>query len=76
MTITIAEVIEQCARIVDQNADACETKSHAQIVLQSNATAIRALAEQYEGCIVAEGTPLIMSHFQIAPLYRARETQR
>lgn len=75
--ITIREVIEQCAQIVDRNADACEPKSHAQIVLQSNATAIRALAAQYEGCIVAE-RPARMSiptlHGDL-PLYRAREAK-
>jgi hypothetical protein len=41
--ITISEVIEQCARECESFPDAA---------------AIRALAAQYEGCIVAEGESL------------------
>jgi hypothetical protein len=44
--ITIAEVIEQCAQTVE-GFDGCDPKYIA--------ARIRALAAQYEGCIVAEG---------------------
>jgi hypothetical protein len=46
--ITIAEVIEQCAQIIDQQ-DVDPSFKHRM------SSHIRALAAQYEGCIVAEG---------------------
>jgi hypothetical protein len=66
--IPISEVLEEAARVCDSvnNHDNPMTASDC-------AAAIRALAAKYEGCIVAEGGPLIMSHFQIAPFYRAKE---
>jgi len=67
MTIPISEVLEEAAR-------ECESLYEPQRgEARSCAEAIRALAAKYEGCIVAEGEPLIMSHYQIAPLYRAKE---
>ncbi|CAB4143051.1 hypothetical protein UFOVP435_52 [uncultured Caudovirales phage] len=70
MTITIAEVIEQCAELCD-GYDTCDPKHIAK--------AIRALAAQYEGCIVAESPPRmwVPSVLDVdVPLYRAREMQR
>lgn len=85
--ITIAEVIEQCAQIVDQQ-DVDPSFKHRM------AAHIRALAKQYEGCIEQAGWvdefgnvfPLstwngkrhwLDDHKQAwKPLYRARETQR
>lgn len=52
--MTPDDIIEMCARIVDQNADACEAKGHAQIVLQSNAAAIRALKGTIPGIVREE----------------------
>jgi len=48
--ITVAEVIEQCAQIIDQQ-DVDPSFKHRM------SSHIRALAAQYEGCIVAEGDP-------------------
>jgi hypothetical protein len=47
--ITIAEVIEQCAKACEVGVNADKYPS-----LTDCAAAIRALAAQYEGCIVAE----------------------
>ena len=52
MIITIEQVIEQCARECDQ----ADKSTHPADL----ADAIRALAAQYEGCIVAEGSAAIM----------------
>lgn len=76
--ITIAEVIEQCAQVCE-GYDTCHPKYIAE--------AIRALAAQYEGCIVADsdpdcwictntGEPHWSDGKDRFPLYRARETQR
>ena len=79
MTISIAEVIEQCAQLAEG------WDSGAPI-----AKDIRALAAQYEGCIVAEGEAvgvytgkdyeygydIINMHDEVptkTPLYRAKE---
>jgi hypothetical protein len=71
--ITIAEVIEQCA----QEAERCDGSMHGvldRFMAVLIAGKIRALAEQYEGCIVAEGAP---QHGRSVgtPLYRAREAK-
>ena len=90
MTITIAEVIEQCAQMVD-TFDTCDPKYIS--------AAVRTMAAQYEGCIVAEGEAIawgvpnsrptersvLMQSFiykpqsqypeLLLPLYRAREPQ-
>ncbi len=49
--ITISEVIEQCAQIIDQQ-DVDPSFKHRM------SSHIRALAAQYAGCIVAEGESL------------------
>jgi hypothetical protein len=80
--ITIAEVIEQCERVADDAA-----KGEVRDIYDSGwnaatlhiAARIRALAAQYEGCIVAEGETVPVafnSDSMTKPLYRARETQR
>jgi hypothetical protein len=78
MSITIAEVIEQCAQACE-GFDACDPSYIA--------IHIRALAEQYEGCIVADGEverykSVAHSHgtdlatrWEYIPLYRAREAK-
>ena len=68
MTITIKEVIEQCAREADAFNDGFSTGD-----AQHISEAIRALAEQYEGCIVAEGNP--QYHGLVGTLYKAREAK-
>jgi len=50
--ITIAEVIEQCAKECEEIDANPRVALHHAVVC---AAAIRALAAQYEGCIVAEG---------------------
>lgn len=64
--ITIAEVIEQCAKLAD------EFHPPGKI---SVGHAIRALAAQYEGCIVAEGerVMVMVGLREDLPLYRAKE---
>jgi hypothetical protein len=64
--ITVAEVIEQCAQIIDQQ-DVDPSFKHRM------ASHIRALAAQYEGCIVAE-LPAAARTMGVA-LYRALETK-
>ena len=68
--ITIAEVIEQCA--LRGGATAMGGAGWVEV-----AETIRALAAQYEGCIVAEGKPVLFAvpwqgqdHLS---LYRAKE---
>ena len=79
MTITIAEVIEQAAQECDicaEQARCCGSNYALLVVLAAKELAekIRALAAQYEGCIVAEGDGHY--HYDIArTLYRAREPQ-
>jgi hypothetical protein len=74
--IHISEVLEEAAREADYKskvldyadlwavgyAEACE----------NIAESIRALAAKYEGCIVAEGSPV---RTPIGPLYRAKEAK-
>jgi hypothetical protein len=62
--ITITEVIEQCAKMVEPT-DAHRNNPYDYIsgreaveVLELLANNIRALAAQYEGCIVADGEPV------------------
>ncbi len=62
--ITLAEVIEQCAL----EAEAFEPRYDDNRI----AEAIRALAAQYEGCIVAE-LPAAHGRSVGVPLYRAKE---
>jgi hypothetical protein len=81
MTITIAEVIEQFAALCDERERA-NLYGHKEC-----AAAIRALKQQYEGCIVAEGEverhkPVAHSdgtdlskRWEYIPLYRAREAK-
>ena len=80
--ITIEQVIEQCADLVD-NAD---TPDCGGWTAGGIADQIRALAAQYEGCIVAEGRPHLWidhvagTHHPFpnkgwTPLYRAREAK-
>ena len=79
MTIPISQVIEQCARMAD------EFHPPGKI---SAGHAIRALAAQYEGCLVAEDTVIArkrsvefaktgmgahIPHDVEIPLYRAKE---
>ena len=66
--ITVAEVIEQCAQIIDQQ-DVDPSFKHRM------SSHIRALAAQYEGCIVAEGNQSFWLPLNGAsvPLYLARE---
>jgi hypothetical protein len=52
--IPISEVIEQCAARLDFGAAVTSSRQVAQ-ALTDAAAEIRALAAQYEGCIVAEG---------------------
>jgi hypothetical protein len=64
--ITIAEVIEQCALEVDH------------ILKPGGGThgdAIRTLAAQYEGCIVADGESVTPHRIEGERLYRAKETK-
>lgn len=77
--ITIAEVIEQCAQAVynldmQLKAECVEPVYYADTFMD----AIRALAAQYEGCIVAEGEAdhLMWDGNKKSRFYRARETQR
>jgi len=65
--ITIEEVIEQCAEefISDYRAG-CDCDN-----CQAEAERIRALAAQYEGCIVADGEPYC--YMERETLYRAKE---
>ena len=77
--ITIAEVIEQCAKVCeaytawglewqqDSNDMAAEAATN------ECAAAIRTLAAQYEGCIVAEGD--VWLFYEDKTLYRAREAK-
>ncbi len=59
--ITIEQVIEQCARIVDPSAEHRQNpgdyigEEEGMRMLDDLASEIRTLAKQYEGCIVAEG---------------------
>jgi hypothetical protein len=86
--ITISEVIEQRARECDKRAKrdfpwASENSDryHAQADwAEQCAKDIRALAAQYEGCIVAEGKPVLFAvpwqsqdHLS---LYRAKEATK
>jgi hypothetical protein len=64
--ITIAEVIEQCAKVCEVGVNADKYPS-----LTDCAAAIRALAAQYEGCIVAEGS--LAARSMGVPLYCAKE---
>jgi hypothetical protein len=69
--IPISEVIEACAQMVE-GFDACDPKHIAE--------AIRALAAKYEGCVVAEATPVYLPQHRdefdvFAPLYRAKEAK-
>jgi hypothetical protein len=63
--ITISEVIEQCAL----EAEAFEPRYDDNRI----AEAIRALAAQYAGCIVAEGSPAARA--MGVPLYCAKEPE-
>jgi hypothetical protein len=62
--ITLAEVIEACAQECESFPDAA---------------AIRALAAQYEGCIVAEGKPVLFAvpwqSQDQSSLYRAKQPE-
>ena len=68
--ITIAEVIEQCRRIVKAE---CVGFANDDEQLDRIADDIRALAAQYEGCIVAEGD--VWLFYEDKTLYRAREAK-
>ena len=74
--ITIAEVIEQCALAAERN-DGGRYGTDDMERIRHNKKAgerVRALAAQYEGCIVAEGSP---QHGRSVgtPLDRAREAK-
>ena len=75
--ITIEQVIEQCALAYEAEAHTWKAWPQAGAAGRQGATAIRALKQQYEGCIVAEGDPVPVwvgksfSHH----LYRAREAK-
>jgi len=65
--IPISEVLEEAAREADAFDDRFGGDDARHI-----ARAIRALAAKYEGCIVAEGSPV---RTPIGPLYRAKEAK-
>jgi len=79
--ITIAEVIEQCARVAikagDTAADMYGVGAECITTAELAAEAIRALAAKYEGCIVAEGKPVLFAvswqSQDQSSLYRAKE---
>ena len=84
--ITIEQVIEQCAQAYEAEAHTWKAWPQAGAAGRQGATAIRALAAQYEGCIVAEGRPHLWidhvagTHHPFpnkgwTPLYRAREAK-
>jgi len=59
--ITIAEVIETCAKLCESTYEgAFEGTRPCFDTPTECAAAIRALAAQYEGCIVAEGEPTVL----------------
>jgi len=62
--ITISEVIEEAAREIEGLCDPLDSET------ARCAAAIRALAAQYEGCIVAEGEPYC--YMERETLYRAK----
>jgi hypothetical protein len=76
--ITIAEVIEQCAALCESTYEgAFEGTRPCFDTPTECAAAIRALAAQYEGCIVAEGEPVLFAvpwqSQDQSSLYRAKE---
>jgi hypothetical protein len=73
--ITIAEVIEQCAQAVEDLSRQFEREGVEPLYPgDAYAEAIRALAAQYKGCIVAEGAPVGAVRLSTGetPLYRAK----
>jgi hypothetical protein len=74
--ITIAEVIEQCAKACEEHPDGLNMLGGNFVAC---ATAIRALKAQYEGCIVAEGKPVLFAvpwqSQDQSSLYRAKEPE-
>ena len=70
--ITLAEVIEQCAKECEEIDANPHVALHHAVVC---AAAIRALAAKYEGCIVAEGerVMVMVGLREDLPLYRAKE---
>jgi hypothetical protein len=74
--ITIAEVIEECA--LEVRAE-CIGFADDDMQLNRIIAAIRALAEKYEDCIVAEGKPVLFAvpwqSQDQSSLYRAKEPE-
>lgn len=83
MTISIREVIEQCALKVAPSAEHRARPTdyiggeETMDLLSALAGEIRALAAQYEGCIVAAGDAVTHAHdgdsLDVIPLYRAKD---
>jgi hypothetical protein len=71
--ITLAEVIEACAKVCEE-AYPYSVFHTDQRASKNCAAAIRALAAQYEGCIVAE-LPAAHGRSVGVPLYRAKEAK-
>jgi hypothetical protein len=73
---TARDIIEACAKLVDGNSRACVPGGIAQKMMQANADAIRALADQYGDAILCEpevACVLTTSKEIHTPLYRAKE---